>query len=244
MSTPVSLKITDVHECDRQVGAQMTKLQSKVFSCRACVDKGESFRFEFAVNGYPKKFPPTIPDNGEAKVLFVALCPRPTRNYVLDWAMSGPDEFATLGSNLNQDGDSYLESYEKERFYRPFVEIAAEAYKGKRFDTVATVSDLYFCALPSRELREDSPCANLHLLGLIAEVRPRIIITKGNRPMHYLERFGDGRRFDYRNVYSINIDGFHTTLLPVKWWDLNSHAREPARTWLLENIRVLDSDAW
>lgn len=220
----------------------MSILQSKVYSCRACVDNGEPFGFEFDANGCPKKFPPTIPTGGEKKLLFMALCPRPTNNYVLDWAMSDPDNFATLGANQNQDGDSYLESYDKEDFYRPFVEIAAEAYKGRSFNEVATVSDLYFCAMPSRQLRRNSPCANLHLPDLIAEVRPKAIITQGNRTMHYFRKYVPaGCR--YMNAYPIQIGGVNTTLLPLEWWDLHSYAREPAKTWLLENIRAIDPSA-
>jgi len=207
------------------------------------VDNGKRFGFAFRADGYPKKFPPTIPDKGTARLLFMALCPRPTNNYVLDWSNSGPTEVATLGADRNQDSDSYLQSYEKERFYRPFVEIVSEAYKGKQFGEVATVSDLYFCALPSRGLGAESPCANLHLLDLISHVRPHIIVTKGNRPMHYFEKFGGGEKFDYRRVYSIQICGLSITLLPVRWWDLSGHAREPAKTWLLKNIRVLDADS-
>ena len=122
------------------------------------------------------------------------------------------------------------------------MEIAAEAYKGKPFNEVATVSDLYFCAMPSRQLRANSPCGNLHLPDLIAEVRPKAIITKGNRTMHYFKKYV-GRTCHYMTAYPIQIDGVSTTLLPVRWWDLNNNAYGPAKTWLLENIRAIDPDA-
>jgi hypothetical protein len=128
----------------------MTALQANVFSCRACVANAEPFGFDFDATGNPKKFPPTIGATGQAKLLFMALCPRPTNNYVLDWCMSGLEKFAILGANQNQDGDNYLESYDKEDFYRPYVEIAAEAYKDRPFNDVATVSDLGVATLERR----------------------------------------------------------------------------------------------
>jgi|ERR1017187_701447 hypothetical protein len=210
-------------------------LLTDVDSCRACITRQERFAKGFALrpSQVPKKFPATIGAAGQAKLLFVALCPRLGRNYVLDWANESADRFASLSENRDQHGRAYVESYaandgkEWEDFYRPYVEIAKAVYPGNAFEEVAAVTDLYLCAYPPNNRNEfdrdyvslpvNSPCARDFMQRTIDQVKPVAIITRGCSPKEYFGmRYLRQRRLRYSTAYTMRINDLSTVLLPLR----------------------------
>ena len=232
-------------------------LLTDVDSCHACITRQEPFAKAFALrpSQVPKKFPATIGAAGRAKLLFVALCPRLGKNYVLDWANESADRFVTLSGNRDQHGRAYVESYaandgkESEEFYRPYVEIAEGAYPGSAFEEVAAVTDLYLCAYPPNNRNEfdpdfvslpiNSPCARDFMQRTIDQVKPVAIITRGCSPKEYFGmRYLRQRRLQYRTAYPMSINDLSTVLLPLRSGNQFGMS-EIDKQWAIEELRKL-----
>jgi len=232
-------------------------LLADVDSCRGCITRQEPFAKAFALrpSGVPKKFPATIGAAGEAKLLFVALCPRLGMNYVLDWANDKAEQFVALSGNQDQHGRAYVESYaandgkDAEEFYRPYVEIAKAVYPANSFKDVAAVTDLYLCAYPPNNRNEhdpdyvslpiNSPCARDFMGRTVAQVKPAAIITRGCVPKEYFgRRYLRRRSLPYRTAYPMRVGEVSTVLLPLRTGNQFGMS-ETDKQWAIDELKKL-----
>lgn len=168
-------------------------LRREVYGCDACAPLALGFSRPRPGAGF-YKFPPIIGAQGAAPLLFVGLNPRrsSTNLDLHEHIMADAAAFDDLAHN-QVGGLPYVEVDGAERHYRVHARIAAALFPGRRFEEIAAVTELYFCATDSSEglQKGERRCAERHL-GLVFQiVRPRVVIAVGRDAERYLRpRFG------------------------------------------------------
>jgi len=194
-----------------------------------CETAGRSFRF-----------PPTIGAVGTAPLLFVGINPRVSdsnRHFHLT-LMGEIAAFRELAGNRFRDRD-YMGPQGLEGHYSVHVWIASQLFPGQPFTSVASVTELFFCAsgssvgLPIKH----SPCADKYFGRVLELVRPRIVFAMGRGVEAYLVgRFSRGDRSSFATWGHIDRALIISVPHPNSWGEKRSRctaAVESARTYLL-----------
>ncbi len=182
-----------------------------------CTDAGRFFRF-----------PPVIGAPGAAEVLFVGINPRVSpSNLPLHTAlMRDISAFQELAANSYRERD-YIGPQGQESHYSLHLWIASQLFPGRRFASVAAVTELFFCASESsaRLPVEQSPCADKYLGRVLASTRPKLVVAVGSRVANYL-----AGRFPRQAQYAIAAWGDHgrAPIIPVP--HPNSRGEKHSRT--------------
>jgi hypothetical protein len=156
-------------------------LSRRVFECAHC----EGARLPFVRDAAGKffRFPPIIGAVGPCPLLFVGINPRVSSSnrqlherIVRNWVA-----FETLGRN-RVAGDTYIGRPGIERHYALHVKVAQALFPAKPFDSVASVTELHFCASESSAglPLDTSECANRHFGAVLEGVRPRVVFAVGS----------------------------------------------------------------
>jgi hypothetical protein len=180
----------------------------------------------------------------------MGISPRLSDNYVLNPANANMrGEFIALSHNRDQFGRNYLKSYAavtnpSETHYRAYIEMIEQLYPGKQIEEVAAFTDLYHCAYPAKPpyydadyqpLPADSPCATKFFEKTIEKVKPLAVITRGEPQTRVFKKYYvTASKVSYNTRYDIVINGFETSLLPLRW--------QMDTQWAMKMIRTLDAE--
>lgn len=165
-----------------------TDLIAEVFSCSHC----EGTRLPFVRNAVGKfyRFPPIIGAIGQAPLLFVGINPRvSTSNRLLhDAIVNDRLRFEELARN-RVGAHAYIGPNGLENHYSVHVMVADRLFPGRPFESIASVTELHFCASTSSAglPYARSRCAAKYFASVLGTVKPTIVFAVGRHVVRTLK---------------------------------------------------------
>jgi hypothetical protein len=131
---------------------------------------------------------------GTAPLLFVGINPRVSNSnrHLHNALMCDPSTFLELAGNRFH-GQHYIGPQGLEGHYSAHVRIARQLFPDQSFETIAAVTELFFCASESAKglPAQRSPCATKYFERVLALIQPKVVFAVGSQVESYLvRRFG------------------------------------------------------
>jgi len=166
------------------------ELTLKVFKCMCC-DRLD-LPFKRCRSGKYYRFPPMIGAVGSAPLLFIGINPSisDTNQQLHNLIVEDMVKFIELSRN-RVGTSAYIGSPGLEGHYVLHVSVTQSLFPDSQFESVASVTELHFCASSSSVgLPYDySKCATLYLKSVLEIVSPLLVFTVGAHVERTLRKF-------------------------------------------------------